>query len=299
MSWHFSLEPGEGFSVDTYLAGLLSARSSSKNTHAMSCCNASAMEFYRHSPSGTMFAPSTAPHGEDSLTSSAEASHAKTSQAQEKAQALRESEAASGKKCTESFATFDRVSRSWKTAQCLLLGGLEPYSETWPKAGIMLHGLCSELMTWELPTSERESGFLHLIPSPTACNAPNVGANTTGPKSLLEVAQTGWKPGQVWIGTPTASMSKRSKKFARKTLTPAEFIEKYPTPMATDAKNNGSPGQQRRHSPQLGAVVGGALNPQWVEWLMGWPIGWTDLKPLAMAKFHSWLQQHSQHFIKY
>jgi hypothetical protein len=29
------------------------------------------------------------------------------------------------------------------------------------------------------------------------------------------------------------------------------------------------------------------------EWLMGWPIGWTDLKPLEMAKFLEWRQQHS------
>ncbi|MNJ30270.1 hypothetical protein D3C77_248670 [compost metagenome] len=34
-------------------------------------------------------------------------------------------------------------------------------------------------------------------------------------------------------------------------------------------------------------------NPTWVEWLMGWPSGWTDLKPLEMAKFREWLQQHS------
>ena len=30
-----------------------------------------------------------------------------------------------------------------------------------------------------------------------------------------------------------------------------------------------------------------------VEWLMGWPIGWTELKPLAMDKFREWQQQHS------
>jgi hypothetical protein len=36
---------------------------------------------------------------------------------------------------------------------------------------------------------------------------------------------------------------------------------------------------------------GGSLNPTWVEWLMGWPLGWTDLKPLAMDKFRSWRQQ--------
>ena len=28
----------------------------------------------------------------------------------------------------------------------------------------------------------------------------------------------------------------------------------------------------------------GYLNPPWVEWLMGWPIGWTALEPLAMDK---------------
>jgi hypothetical protein len=38
--------------------------------------------------------------------------------------------------------------------------------------------------------------------------------------------------------------------------------------------------------------VSGQLNPTWVEWLMGWPLGWTDLKPLATAKFLSWQQQH-------
>ena len=36
---------------------------------------------------------------------------------------------------------------------------------------------------------------------------------------------------------------------------------------------------------------GGQLNPTWVEWLMGWPRGFTDLRPLAMDKFHSaWLE---------
>ena len=28
------------------------------------------------------------------------------------------------------------------------------------------------------------------------------------------------------------------------------------------------------------------------EWMMGWPSGWTDLKPLEMDKYQSWLQQH-------
>lgn len=32
-----------------------------------------------------------------------------------------------------------------------------------------------------------------------------------------------------------------------------------------------------------------ALNPQFAEWLMGWPIGWTELKPLETA-LSVWLQ---------
>jgi DNA (cytosine-5)-methyltransferase 1 len=28
----------------------------------------------------------------------------------------------------------------------------------------------------------------------------------------------------------------------------------------------------------------GPLNPEWVEWLMGWPTGWTALQPLATDK---------------
>ncbi len=30
------------------------------------------------------------------------------------------------------------------------------------------------------------------------------------------------------------------------------------------------------------------------EYYMGWPIGWTDCKPLAMDKYQSWLQQHGR-----
>jgi hypothetical protein len=34
------------------------------------------------------------------------------------------------------------------------------------------------------------------------------------------------------------------------------------------------------------------LNPGCSEAVMGWPIGWARLKPLATAKFRSWLRRH-------
>ena len=43
---------------------------------------------------------------------------------------------------------------------------------------------------------------------------------------------------------------------------------------------------KKRWSTPTGAK--GSLNPDWVEWLMGWPIGWTSLEPLKEAKILSW-----------
>lgn len=44
---------------------------------------------------------------------------------------------------------------------------------------------------------------------------------------------------------------------------------------------------------QVGAQEsGGQLNPPWVEWLMGWIIGWTELKPLVMDKYHGKWSKH-------
>jgi DNA (cytosine-5)-methyltransferase 1 len=32
----------------------------------------------------------------------------------------------------------------------------------------------------------------------------------------------------------------------------------------------------------------GVLNPDWVEWLMGWPIGWSSLEPMKELSFRDW-----------
>ena len=39
---------------------------------------------------------------------------------------------------------------------------------------------------------------------------------------------------------------------------------------------------------------GGALNPDWVEWLMGWPVGWTSLMPLDCRKYYKWLSGYNR-----
>ena len=41
-----------------------------------------------------------------------------------------------------------------------------------------------------------------------------------------------------------------------------------------------------------GTYIPSSINPNLYEWLMGWPIDWTDLKPLAMDKYLKWQQSH-------
>jgi hypothetical protein len=76
----------------------------------------------------------------------------------------------------------------------------------------------------------------------------------------------------------------------------------WPTPQASDNRDRGHigmPAIQRRQEKgkQIGlgqsvSDTSGALNPPWVEWLMAWPLGWTDLKPLVMDKFRQWQHSH-------
>ena len=83
-----------------------------------------------------------------------------------------------------------------------------------------------------------------------------------------------------------------------------DAVKHWPTPRASDYKGSKSAAaaaaavRSRNHDPNLPELVaesvgGGQLNPEWVEWLMGWPIGATGLGPLEMDKFQLWLQQHS------
>jgi hypothetical protein len=51
-------------------------------------------------------------------------------------------------------------------------------------------------------------------------------------------------------------------------------VQRWPTPTKSDGE--GGPGNSGRQGGEnLRTAVGGQLNPTWVEWLMGFPLGWT------------------------
>jgi hypothetical protein len=84
---------------------------------------------------------------------------------------------------------------------------------------------------------------------------------------------------------PKAVLSKTGRRMnsngTSHSLNLADTVKMFPTPTAQDFKRRG-PNSQQQGLSSMGNKTIGRLNPQWVEWLMGFPIGWTELKPSEM-----------------
>ena len=127
---------------------------------------------------------------------------------------------------------------------------------------------------------------------PTPCLPNNGGSN----------GKRKWKE-MLWMPTPTVSDNKRGDRMEHCLNNPKAgmnlntYVRNFPTPSANDFKGSSKAGQRRGQltDPDMGVIQpGGQLNPPWVEWLMGWPVGWTDLEPLEMDRFRRWPQWHSK-----
>jgi hypothetical protein len=278
--------------------------------------------FSRLSRFGMTCEPLTENLGAELLTWFLEASRAKILAPLATVPESKEAEADYGASLPGSFAKWDRDSRSWKTHQCLLLGGWESFSETWPRWGMMRAGACWERSTPALLTSASESG---LLPTPLANNTKAHHMRSGGRPGRsywpTHVATDGSKGGRVTPrksregGNLIEAVSARMwpiptvfGNYNRKGVSPqsgdglATAVKMYPTPCANEDSYRLNGNSQQSNS--LGALArkeainegndGGQLNPTWVEWLMGWPLGWTDLKPSETDKFQQWRHSHGK-----
>jgi len=176
---------------------------------------------------------------------------------------------------------------------------LGEFLETWPRSGSMRSGRCWERTTLGRRTSGTASGS-SLLSTPVATyyssnrsDSPNA-ASREGLGAMAKRG-TGLRPEdrraaghsvtlQDAVAWPTATVCGNHN---RKGLSPTSgdglataVSASYPTPTARDSRDDGgAPSAQNRKTPCLPAVVAqkGQLNPDWVEALMGWPIGWTGL----------------------
>jgi len=140
----------------------------------------------------------------------------------------------------ESLASYDPATSSWRTSQLSLAGDLTEFSGPWPRAGTMRRGIIYRRQPLAPLTAATGSS---LWPTPK--------------------------------GSPIGPDYARANRDGSGGDDLATAVARFPTPNARDWRS-GKGRQDNGHSPQLPETIGGQLNPTWVEWLMGFPLGWTD-----------------------
>jgi len=148
------------------------------------------------------------------------------------------------------LANYDHATSSWRTSQHCLVEGLTVFSETWPRSGMMRSGIA-----YRLPPLVRltdETGFGLWL-------TPKASDTSTGEKNETFLTR----------------MGDRTDRCAQSLSAQVNNPKTWPTP--TGCGNYNRKGASKTSGDGLATAVGGTLNPTWVEWLMGFPIGWTDL----------------------
>lgn len=214
------------------------------------------------------------------LMSSQPDSLASRSASQDSAAATRTNETC-GRQRSTSFAEYDRDTRCWRTSQVSLLT-LTPdeYTETWPKAGLMLSGVAYPLPSAERRISEID-GFAW----------PSPAANEPGWKHIPIVDKNGnppTHPNQRFYHAETGRVVQKGLEQIVKMWPTPDANRRGASPNFTGERPNGAKEQLTLET----AVGSGKLNPMWVEWLMGWPLGWTAVEPLETDKFQQWCERH-------
>lgn len=186
--------------------------------------------------------------------------------------------------------------KTWQGyCQSLLPGFVEEdselYSETWTKWGIVLDGHAMELPMLERHINESECLLWHT----SDCS------DRRSPKSKQQgvnnQVKAYWRTPQSHNGAqgPKSKMFyEKCLKTGQSAITLVDQVKNWPTPAVRDSKGSNSAKHLStgHHINQLANKVKlnkteGQLNADWVELLMGLPIGWTDIN-VAKEDIESW-----------
>lgn len=273
MSWLFSRVLVAACSAHGSLDGEQCAPSNTTNTPEMYLLRGKTTEASKLSRFGMTCKPLTDDRGEELLTSYLAAFPAKTSVPQARAQESTESVADCGAKWRALSMRYDPDTSGWKTHLCLWEEDLPLSLVTLPKWGMTQNGELWERTTQEPDTSVTGVGYWR---------TPDTGVGGDLPGETIEK------------GFVRPSGAKAQMRLQDQVKHP----QTWPTPQASDNKDRGClkdnvirkrmvNGKQVNLSMCV-SVQSGRLNPDWVEWLMGWPVGWTSLAPLKTTEPLPW-----------
>jgi hypothetical protein len=191
--------------------------------------------------------------------------------------------------CEPPLANYDPTTQSWRTSKDMSLWGDYKSLENLPKSGMTRNGALFQQPAWVRLIDATE---LLSWPTPTASDWKGRGPNSKQ-QGLPEVMKT--RMG-LWPTPRSSSAMAEDMDTIRERLNEGqeyksrleEAVAMWPTPTASSWGNEGSRKMLDKHvasgniTPEdkkaMTAGNGGKLNPTWVEWLMGFPIGWTDLE---------------------
>jgi len=274
MSWLYSRVLVEEFLVDTCLDGEQFAPLNGNPIPQAYCAPDKMTDFSRLSRYGMTYKPLTESRGEELLTLYREGFPVRTSQLQERGTAWTESAAGCGERWRASFAKYNPSTHSLRTPQCSLFEDSTESCVTLLSWGLMRDGECWEQLTLERLTKGTGYGLSQeMWPTPATKGYAHAAEGMVG--NLLDKIDRGViskQEAEQMLSLPHLENHRTTKR-------------KWGTPKVQDSRH----ALRDRGKGNLGEQVsgmhdGGKLNPLWTEWLMGWWIGWTDLKPLEMDK---------------
>lgn len=226
------------------------------------CCRELVMGHYLEVQSGMTLHRLEAPCYQVQSTSSREDSHARTSALLELERAWEASEADFSSTSQGLSVKQTRDLYFSKTSQQLELVASTMSRKHLPSSGMIVDGRLYQPPKLAPRTLEKGGSCL-----PTPC-AKEGGYNKGG--------------GSGRVGKIRPSLS---------TMARAHL---WPTPRASEAGREPSGTKDRGSKTTLCEKIGGQLNPTWVEWLMGYPLGWTELEDWAMQWFRSRREKRSK-----
>lgn len=223
--------------------------------------------------------------------SSPAASHVRTYHMLASELALKVSDLVYGRSSPDLLARFDPALRSWKTPQASLVPGMDEFSETWPRSGMMQRGTAYPLPPSAPLTGGTASG---LWPTATAQNAKH-GSLSPAEADRVNTGKAGLHAVvQMWP-TPQAGDAKVCMTGTQNQFMLPHAVAQFATPQSRDYRTGS---EDRWNDParsrNLNDQIGGSLNPDWVEWLMGFRTGWTQVDGWKSRKASPALPQASK-----
>lgn len=131
------------------------------------------------------------------------------------------------------------------------------------------------------------------LSSRSSASFPSAGLVLSSARTSQGTPTDSWTPSSLlWSGWAIALRREYSARPRSALCMTGSGFSFWPTPLARDFKDGTAEVVRNGKvvKDTLGRALGGPPNPPWVEWLMGWPAGWTDNRSSVTGLSH-W-QQH-------